>query len=162
LGVTVVIVVVVVIMVMVIVMTMVMEDGSTVRKDVMLQNVADYFLPRMVGVMREPFKGLVGGNKDGVVVLVVAVGVVKQLLDVVVLVDDLGEPLTVLGLFDQFVDRLAGVSRRVSAAMTVVSVSVVVMVMVVIVMLVLVLVLAERLFQFLNDVFLDQRRVDGR
>ena len=151
--------VVVVVVVVMIMTTMIVKDGSTVGEDVMLEDVADDFLGRMVGVMGKSFKGLVGRHEDGVVVLVVAVGVVEQLLNVVVLVDDLGETLAVFGLFDQFVDGLAGVSRGVvGAVMAVVSAMVTVVVMIVVVMLVI---LVEGILKFLDDVFLDQRGVDG-
>lgn len=142
--------------------TMIVKDGSTIGDDVVLEDVADYFLGRgMVGVVREPFKGLVGGHEDGVVVLVVAVGVVEESLDVVMLVDDIGETLAVLGLFDQFVDGLVGVSRgvvTVTAVAAVVAIIVMVMVMIVVVMLVI---LVESIFKLFDDVFLDQRGVDG-
>lgn len=140
-----------VIVVIMVITTMMVKDGSGIREDVVLEKVADYFLRgRMVRVVREPFKGLVGGHKDGVVVLVVAVGIVEQLLDIVVLVDDLGEALAILGLFDQFVDGLAGIARGVVAMMAMVMVMV--SVTVVIVMLVIPV---ESSFKLLGDVFLD-------
>jgi hypothetical protein len=66
-----------------------------------------------VAMVGDTLKGAVRGHKQGVVVLCV----VEQLLDLVVLVDQLGKLGRVLALLDQLVDGLVRVAMVTVSAM---------------------------------------------